>query len=103
MSKNYKVEKRASHWPSKEIVGGHMKEWQSGRRQDMTGKQARLVALALGHLDPLDHILQHRVHSFEGIFSLRRLGSIVVAFHINALMVYGCQISSAAPGGKRVR
>lgn len=37
----------------------------------MTGKHAGLVALALGHLDPLDHILQYRVHGFEGIFSLR--------------------------------
>ena len=51
-------------------------ERKSGREglavmKDKTREDSRSVVLALGHLNPLDHILQDSVHSSEGIFSLR--------------------------------
>jgi hypothetical protein len=36
----------------------------------VTGENSRPVVLALGHLDPLGHVLQDSVHGLEGIFSL---------------------------------
>lgn len=39
--------------------------------KEKTGEDTRSVALTLGHLNPLGHVLQDSVHSFEGIFSLR--------------------------------
>lgn len=64
------------------------------------GKVAPEV-LVLSHLDPLGHVLEDGVHSLQGVFPLRRRGAIVVAFHVDALMVYGCQVGPATPGGSR--
>lgn len=53
------------------------------------------------HLDPLGHVLQNSVHSLQGVLGLRRGGAMVVAFHVNALVVDGCQVGPATPGGSR--
>lgn len=71
--------------------------------EETNREKARPGVLASGHLDPLGHVLQDSVYSLEGIFSLRGCRPIVVAFHVDALMVYGCQVGPATPGGTEER
>lgn len=75
---------------------------QEDRKTVTRGKVSSMV-LVFGHLDPLGHIIKDSVHSLQGVFSLRRWGAVVVAFHVDALMINSCQVSAATPGGGRVR
>lgn len=74
---------------------------QGDRRRVTGGRAAR--GLALGHLDPLGHVLEDGVHGLQGVFPLRRRGAVVVALHVDALVVYGGQVGAAIPGGSRGR
>ena len=56
-----------------------------------------------GHLDPLGHVRHHSVHGLHGVFPLWRRGPVMVAFHVDTLVVDGHQVRLAAPGGQGER
>lgn len=101
--------------PVKQGVSWYLKGVCEGRREGAEGgdsrgdgrrvarRQVSPGALVSGHLDPLGHVLEDGVHGPQGVPPLRGRGPVVVALHVDALVVDGGQVGPATPGGREGR
>lgn len=53
------------------------------------------------HLDELDHVAQGFVHLLQSILPLLGRRAVVVAFHVDALVVHRGHLGAAVAGGGR--
>lgn len=60
----------------------------------------RSCVLDATHLDECDHVAQGFVHLLQSAFPLLGRRAIVVAFHINALVVHSSHLGTAIAGGE---